>query len=48
MINELDKNQIGFVQRMSTHVNIDLLIKEIVKTKRSKGYCIIFIDFKSA
>ena len=47
MIENLDSNQTGFVPNMGTHVNIDLLIKEI-RSKAKEDLCVIFIDFRSA
>ena len=44
----MDKNQIGFVAGLGTHVNIIDLIMEIKKYKKKDEMSVVYIDLKSA
>ena len=57
MLEHMDRNQVGYVMGMTTHVNIVLFTNQIQARLRDavnnksiikKHYCLIFIDFKSA
>ena len=44
----MDKRQTGFVRKMGTTVNIQILLNKIQSTQKNAGLFLIFIDFKSA
>jgi hypothetical protein len=44
----MDKRQTGFVRKMGTTVNIQILLNKIHSTQKNAGLFLIFIDFKSA
>lgn len=44
----MDKRQTGFVRKMGTTVNIQILLNKIQSMQKNAGLFLIFIDFKSA
>ena len=48
LVNQLDKNQTGFIPGCGTSVNIEVLIENIKQQRKKYGECLVFIDYKSA